>query len=185
MTIIQEFLQNVRGDLQRQLDLEGNHATRPGVFQFAKRVLHYRFLPVFLYRISRSTFVAGVFVVPHVCTYLNIVLFGIEISPRCKIGPRLFLPHTSGTVIGAYEIGGDATIFQGVTLGATCMDMKFEPGMRPHIGNNVVLGAGSKVIGGVTLGDCVTVGANAVVLSCVESNSTVVGIPAKKLHREG
>jgi len=120
-------------------------------------------------------------VVPKLLTYLNVVLFGLEVSPRCEIGPGILIPHSSGTVIGATRIGNHATVFQGVTLGAKELDGGFNPAMRPEIGDNVVLGAGCKILGGIKLGDNVTVGANSVVLESVEANCTVVGIPARKL----
>jgi serine O-acetyltransferase len=82
-------------------------------------------------------------------------------------------------VVGASRIGTKVTFFQGVTVGAKRMDMQFDPALRPTIGNDVVLGAGCKVLGGIQLGDGVTVGANAVVLDSVEANATVAGVPAQ------
>jgi len=127
---------------------------------------------------------AGIPVLPQLLTYLNIVLFGLEVSPRCEIGPGIFFPHPSGTVIGAWRIGRNATIFQGVTLGAKELDMDFDLRLRPNVGNNVVLGAGSKILGGIRIGDNVTVGANSVVVDSVEDDSTVVGIPARRISKE-
>jgi serine O-acetyltransferase len=86
-------------------------------------------------------------------------------------------------VIGAWRIGSNVTIFQGVTLGAKELDMGFDCGRRPEVGNNVVLGAGCKILGGIHIGDNVTVGANSVVVDSVEANSTVVGIPARKVSK--
>jgi serine O-acetyltransferase len=123
-------------------------------------------------------------VLPQLLTYLNIVLFGLEVTPRCEIGPGIFLPHPSGTVIGAWRIGSNATILQGVTLGAQRMDLGFDIKLRPEVGDNVILGAGSKILGGIHVGDNVTVGANAVVVDSVEANLTVVGIPARPLSQE-
>ena len=117
--------------------------------------------------------------VPALLTYLNLVLFGLEISPRCEIGPGIFFPHTLGTVIGAWRIGHNATIFQGVTLGAKELDMTFDSALRPELGDNVVLGAGCKVLGGVYIAHNVKVGANSVVVDSIEPGSTVVGIPAR------
>jgi serine O-acetyltransferase len=84
-------------------------------------------------------------------------------------------------VIGAWRIGSNATIFQGVTLGAKELDMRFDFKLRPEIGDNVVLGSGAKILGGIHIGDNVTVGANSVVLKSVKANSIVVGIPARQV----
>lgn len=123
----------------------------------------------------------GIPIVPKLLTYLNILLFGLEVSPRCEIGPGVFFPHTSGTVIGALRIGSNVTVFQGVTLGAKELDMGFASALRPEVGDNVVLGSGCKILGGIRIGDNVTVGANSVVVRSVESNCTVAGIPARRV----
>ncbi len=102
---------------------------------------------------------------------------GVEIHPAAKIGRRLFIDHGCGVVIGeTAEIGDDCTIYQGATLGGTGKDT----GKRhPTLGNNVMVGAGAKVLGPFTVGDNAKIAANAVVLHAVPSNSTAVGIPAK------
>jgi serine O-acetyltransferase len=111
------------------------------------------------------------------------VLFGLEVALRCEIGPGIFFPHPSGTVIGASSIGRNVTIFQGATLGARELDMGFDANLRPRIGDNVVIGSGAKILGGVHVGDSAVVGANAVVLETVESGATVVGIPAQRVNQ--
>ena len=110
-------------------------------------------------------------------------LTGIEIHPAAKIGKGLFIDHGMGVVIGETTVIGDnVTLFQGVTLGGTGK----ETGKRhPTLGNDVVVGAGAKVLGNISLGDNVSVGANAVVLADVPSNSTVVGVPGRVARREG
>ena len=123
----------------------------------------------------------GIPVVPKLLMYLNIVIFGLEVTPRCEIGPGIFFPHTSGTVIGATSIGRNTIVFQGVTLGAKILDQGFNSALRPTVGDNVVLGAGCKVLGGITIGDDVTVGANSVVLKSIMPNKTVAGIPAHEI----
>lgn len=171
-------MQCLRTDLERQFRIEGNPDKIATLFQLIKRLVHPRFLPLVLCRCSRALFLSGIPALPFVCSYLNLILFGIQITPRCEIGAGLFLPHTSGTVLGAWRIGQNVTIFQGVTLGAKDVDIAFTSSLLPDIGNNVTIGAGAKILGGIRLGDNVTVGANAVVLRSVEPNCTVVGIPA-------
>jgi serine O-acetyltransferase len=168
-------------DLERQLRLENRPNPRPTLARLAARLLHPRFLPIVLYRLSRGAYLSGLAPFAHLFSYANLVLFGIEIPGRCEIGPGVFFPHTQGTVIGAISIGSSATIFQGVTLGAREIDMSFQPHLRPRIGNNVVIGAGAKVLGGIVLGDNVRVGANAVVLRSVPDNRTVAGVPATEM----
>ncbi|MBR3893651.1 MAG: serine O-acetyltransferase [Clostridia bacterium] len=108
---------------------------------------------------------------------------GIEIHPAAKIGRRFFIDHGMGVVIGeTTEIGDDCTIYQGVTLGGTGKDV----GKRhPTLGDNVLVGAGAKVLGPVYIGSNSKIAANAVVLHPVSENSTAVGIPAKVVKRDG
>lgn len=108
---------------------------------------------------------------------------GVEIHPAVKIGKRFFIDHGTGVVIGETAvIGDDVTIYQGVTLGGTGKDT----GKRhPTIGNNVMIGAGAKVLGPLAIGDNSRIAAGAVVLSDIPSNSTAVGVPAKVVRRDG
>ena len=104
-------------------------------------------------------------------------LTGIEIHPAARLGPGLFIDHGMGVVIGeTSEVGNNVTLFQGVTLGGTG---KQRGKRHPTLGSHVVVGAGAKVLGPITIGDYVKVGANAVVLQDVPDHSTVVGIPGK------
>jgi serine O-acetyltransferase len=171
-------------DLERQLELSGLPGAKASLLSLLRRLLHPRFLPIVLYRCSRAALLLGIPALSHLLSYLNQIIFGIEISPKCAIGPGIFFPHTSGTVIGASKIGSNVIIFQGVTLGAKEMDMGFDETLRPQIGNNVVLGAGAKVLGGICLGDNVRVGANSVLLRSVPANSTVAGVPAREVFSE-
>ncbi len=173
----------LRGDIERQLFLEGKTGRKVWM-EFLKRCIHPRFLPLFLYRWSRAFFLLRIPGLPFVLSYINLVVFGIQITPRCEIGPGLFLPHSVGTVIGAWKVGSDVTIFQGVTLGAKRLDFDFSRELLPVIGDRVTIGAGAKILGGITIGDDVTVGANAVVLDSVISRSTVGGVPARVLKSE-
>ena len=110
-------------------------------------------------------------------------LTGIEIHPGAQIGRRFFIDHGMGVVIGETTIvGDDVTLYQGVTLGGTGK----ETGKRhPTICDNVVVGAGAKILGSITVGENVRVGAGSVVLRDVPDNSTVVGVPAHVVFREG
>ena len=108
---------------------------------------------------------------------------GVEIHPAVKIGKRFLNDHGTGVVNGETAvIGDDVTIYQGVTLGGTGKDT----GKRhPTIGNNVMIGAGAKVLGPLVIGDNSRIAAGAVVLSDIPSNSTAVGVPAKVVRRDG
>jgi serine acetyltransferase len=104
-------------------------------------------------------------------------LTGIEIHPGAKIGRRFFIDHGMGVVIGeTAEIGDDCTLYQGVTLGGT----SWNKGKRhPTLGNNVVIGAGAKVLGPFKVGDNARIGSNSVVIKEVPANATVVGVPGR------
>lgn len=142
-------------------------------------VLSPRFMPVLLCRLAHSLHRLRLGPLAKVLSLLNFFLFGIEIAARCPIGKGLFLPHTQGTVIGAWSIGENVTIFQGVTLGAKELDFSYQESSRPTVDNGVTIGAGAMVIGGIFLGMNSRIGANAVVLNDVATGSLVVGIPAK------
>ncbi|WP_018870407.1 MULTISPECIES: serine O-acetyltransferase [unclassified Thioalkalivibrio] len=107
------------------------------------------------------------------------LLTGIEIHPGARIGRRFFIDHGMGVVIGeTAEIGDDCTIYHQVTLGGT----SWEGGKRhPTLGNEVVIGAGAKLLGPIHVGDRARVGSNAVVLKDVPADATAVGIPARVL----
>lgn len=108
---------------------------------------------------------------------------GIEIHPGAQIGKGLFIDHGAGVVIGETTIIGDnCTLYQNVTLGGTGKDV----GKRhPTLGNNVLVGAGARVLGPFTIGDNSKIAANAVVLEEVPPNCTAVGVPAKVVKRDG
>ena len=108
---------------------------------------------------------------------------GVEIHPAVQIGKRFFIDHGTGVVIGETTIiGDDVTIYQGVTLGGTGKDT----GKRhPTIGNNVMIGAGAKVLGPLNIGDNSKIASGAVVLNDIPPDSTAVGVPARVVKREG
>ena len=115
--------------------------------------------------------------VPRALSQFARFITGIEIHPGAMIGSGLFIDHGMGVVIGeTTEIGDNVTLFQGVTLGGTG---KQRGKRHPTIGSHVVVGAGAKVLGPITIGDYVKIGANSVVLQDVPDHSTVVGIPGR------
>lgn len=111
----------------------------------------------------------------------NRFLTGIEIHPAAKIGPRLFIDHGMGVVIGeTAEIGADVTLYHGVTLGGVSLTH----GKRhPTLESRVVVGAGAKILGAITIGEGTRVGANSVVIKDTPPHSVVVGIPGKPIVR--
>ncbi len=165
-------------DLRRARQLHG-FVDDVSVMRLCLGLLSPRFMPVLLCRLAHYFYRLNLGPVAKVVSLLNFFLFGIEIAVRCPIGKGLFLPHTQGTVIGAYAIGENATIFQGVTLGAREVDFSYQESSRPTVEDSVTIGSGAKVLGGVVLGEGSRIGANAVVLSNVAPYLLAVGIPAK------
>lgn len=107
---------------------------------------------------------------------------GVEIHPAAEIGRRFFIDHGMGVVIGeTTHIGDDCTLYHGVTLGGTSWD---EGKRHPTLENNVVIGAGAKVLGPIELGEGARVGSNSVVVKDVPSGATVVGIPGRIIQRK-
>lgn len=138
---------------------------------------------IILYRIAHALHLMNIPFLPRTISQISRFLTGIEIHPAAQIGRGLFIDHGMGVVIGETSIiGDDVTLFQGVTLGGTGK----EKGKRhPTLGNNIVVGAGAKVLGNITIGDNSYIGANAVVLRDVPSNSTVVGVPGHVTKQDG
>lgn len=135
------------------------------------------------YRISHQLWEWKIPIVPRWLSQSARFLTGIEIHPGARIGKRFFIDHGMGVVIGETAIiGDDVLLYQGVTLGGTGK----ETGKRhPTLGNNVVVGAGAKILGNIVIGDNSYIGANAVVIKNVPPNSTVVGIPGRITKQEG
>ncbi|SMB88559.1 serine O-acetyltransferase [Thermanaeromonas toyohensis ToBE] len=141
------------------------------------------FHAILLHRIAHFFWRKGFKLLARLISQFNRFLTGIEIHPGARIGKGLFIDHGMGVVIGeTAEIGDNVTLYQGVTLGGTGK----EKGKRhPTIGNNVVIGAGAKVLGNICIGDNVKIGAGSVVLRDVPANCTVVGVPGKIVVRDG
>ncbi len=135
------------------------------------------------YRIAHWLKANNVPILPRIIYQLARWVTGVEIHPSAKIGTGFFIDHGMGVVIGeTAEIGDYVTLFQGVTLGGTGK----ERGKRhPTLGNHVVVGAGAKILGGITIGDNVKIGANSVVLKNVPPNSTVIGVPGRVIKSLG
>ena len=133
----------------------------------------------FAHAIWRRGFTVPARFVSHVARFLT----GIEIHPAAKLGPGLFNDHGMGVVIGeTAEVGENVTLLQGVTLGGTSLKREKR---HPTLGNNVVVGAGAKIIGGFKIGDGSRIGAGSVVVREVPTNSVVVGVPGRVTYRDG
>ncbi|MGP4072841.1 serine O-acetyltransferase [Piscibacillus sp. B03] len=138
---------------------------------------------VWAHRVAHAFHKRRLFFIARVISQFSRFLTGIEIHPGAKIGRRFFIDHGMGVVIGeTCEIGDNCTIYQGVTLGGTGK----EGGKRhPTLKDNVLVAAGAKVLGSITLGEWAKVGAGSVVLKDVPDNSTVVGIPGQIVVQNG
>ena len=136
-----------------------------------------------LHRFAHQLFRMRIPLIPRLISHVSRFFTGIEIHPGAQIGQGVFIDHGMGVVIGETAIVGDRSlIYQGVTLGGTGK----ETGKRhPTLGENVVVGAGAKVLGNLQIGDNVRIGAGSVVLRNVPSDCTVVGIPGRVVHRSG
>ncbi|MDR0974170.1 MAG: serine O-acetyltransferase [Ruminococcus sp.] len=138
---------------------------------------------VLFYRVAHQFYIRGLYTLARIISQFARFITGIEIHPGAKIGKGLFIDHGSGVVIGeTAEIGNNCLIYQGVTLGGTGK----ERGKRhPTLGNNVMVGAGARVLGPFRVGNNVKIAANAVVLEAIPDNSTAVGVPARIVRKNG
>ena len=136
-----------------------------------------------IHRISHKLWKYKFPLLPRIFSHLTRFLTGVEIHPGAKIGSGVFIDHGMGVVIGeTSEIGNRCLLYQGVTLGGTGK----ESGKRhPTLEENVVIGAGAKVLGAIHIGTNTRIGAGSVVVKDVEANSTVVGIPGRVVHQSG
>lgn len=170
-------MKKLRSDIERYYDMRG-HSGSISTPALIFACFNPRMAPVALLRMAEFFHERKLGPIAKIFSMLNVAVFGIEVSPQVQIGGGLFLPHTVGTVLGAERIGDNCTIMQGVTLGTSEPDMGFTASERPVIGNNVLIGAGAKVIGRITIGDHAKIGANAVVLRDVPAYALAVGVPA-------
>lgn len=142
-------------------------------------LLYPGFHVLLFYKISHFLYRKKLLFLARLISQIGRFLTGIEIHPGAKIGQRLFIDHGMGIVVGeTAKIGNDCTIYHGVTLGGTGKDM-FK--RHPTLGNHVMIGAGTKILGPIEIGDYVKIGAGSIVLKSVQSNCTAVGVPINKI----
>ena len=156
----------------------------PAARGFLEIILCYPgFQALVLHRISHKLWKYKLPLIPRVLSQITRNITGIEIHPGATIGRGVFIDHGMGVVIGeTSEIGDRCLLYQGVTLGGTGKDC----GKRhPTLQENVVVGAGAKVLGAIQIGSNTRIGAGSVVVKNVEKNSTVVGIPGRVVHQSG
>jgi serine O-acetyltransferase len=165
-------------------DFEAVFEMDPAATSKLEVVLTYSgFHAILAYRFAHWLYKHRIPFFPRFLSQVARFLTGVEIHPAAQIGHRFFIDHGMGVVIGeTTEIGDNVTLYQGVTLGGTGKEQKKR---HPTIGNNVVVGTGAKILGSMMIGDNVKVGANAVVLTPVPPNSTVIGVPGRIVKIEG
>lgn len=168
------MFKNLKYDLNKVM--ENDPAARSKIEVF---LLYPTIHALIAYRISHYLYINKLFFLARLISQISRFFTGIEIHPGAKIGRGLVIDHGMGVVIGeTAEIGDNVLLYHGVTLGGTGKDK----GKRhPTVGNNVVIGAGAKVLGPIYIGSNSKIGANSVVLNNVPEGATAVGIPAKNI----
>jgi serine O-acetyltransferase len=165
-------------------DIDAVFERDPAATSLTEVILAYGgFHAVVFHRAAHALWLRRIPILPRVLSHVSRFLTGIEIHPGARIEEGFFIDHGMGVVIGeTAQIGRNVTLFQGVTLGGTGKDR----GKRhPTLGNNVVVGVGAKVLGAITIGDNVKIGANSVVLESVPPDATVVGVPGRVVKQGG
>tara|TARA_Y100001968_G_C19422448_1_gene752507 strand:+ start:646 stop:1389 length:744 start_codon:yes stop_codon:yes gene_type:complete len=156
----------------------------PAAKGFLEIILCYPgFQALTVHRISHRLWKLKLPLIPRILSQVTRLITGVEIHPGAIIGRGVFIDHGMGVVIGeTSEIGNRCLLYQGVTLGGTGK----EHGKRhPTLDENVVVGAGAKILGAIYVGTNTRIGAGSVVVKDVKSNSTVVGIPGRVVHQSG
>ena len=168
-------------DIKR--DLHGVFERDPAARNTLEVILAYPgFHAIFIHRISHAIWKLKIPIIPRLLSHVARFFTGIEIHPAAKIGSGFFIDHGMGVVIGeTAEIGEDVLLYQGVTLGGTGK----EKGKRhPTLGNHVVVGAGAKILGPISIGDYAKIGANSVVLKSAPDYSITVGVPGRVIKKK-
>lgn len=165
-------------------DIRAAQKRDPAAKSFIEVILLYPGLHALIYyRIAHVLYQTHLFFPARLLSQIARFSTGIEIHPGAKIGKRFFIDHGLGVVIGETTIiGDDVLLYQGTTLGGTGI---VKGKRHPTVGNNVVIGAGAKVLGNISIGDNAYIGANAVVVKDVPPNSTVVGVPGRITKQDG
>lgn len=136
-----------------------------------------------LHRLGHRLWRAGWRLSARCLSFLARLITNVDIHPGATIGRRFFIDHGAGVVIGeTAEVGDDVTLYHGTTLGGTSWNKEKR---HPTLGNGVLIGAGAKILGPITIGDHVRVGANSIVIKDVPPCCTVVGIPGRIVQRKG
>lgn len=169
------FIRNIKEEISviRERDAAIHSSLEVFLYPSFKVMMHYR--------IAHRLYAKKHFFLARWVSQRGVRKTGIEIHPGAEIGKRFFIDHGNGVIIGETTIIGDnVTLYQGVTLGGTGK----EQGKRhPTLGNNIMVGAGAKVLGSCTIGDNCKIGAGSVVLGDVPPGSTVVGVPGRVVKR--
>jgi len=170
------FWRDIRADFKAVFDMD------PAARSAVEVILSYSgFHAIFFHRINHMLLKGKVPFFPRFFSQVAKIITGIEIHPGATIGKGFFIDHGMGVVIGeTTEIGENCLLYQGVTLGGTG---KEEGKRHPTLGNNVVVGAGAKILGNISVGNDVKIGANSVVLNPVPDNSIVVGVPGRVIKK--
>lgn len=172
------MFETLRRDIQAARDRDPAVRSTPEIL-FCYPGVH----ALWLQRLAQWFWMRRFLFVGRFISHVNRFLTGIEIHPAARLGPGLFIDHGMGVVIGeTTEVGENVTIYQGVTLGGTSLERKKR---HPTIGDNVVIGAGAKILGPFTVGDNSKIGSSSVVVNEVPPNSVVVGVPGRVIYRDG
>jgi serine O-acetyltransferase len=171
------FIKNILHDIDVVIEKDPAARNRIEVL-----VLYPHIKAIIDHRIAKALYERHMFFIARLISNISRLFTGIEIHPGATIGQGLFIDHGMGVVIGeTAEIGNNVHMYHGVTLGGTGK----ETGKRhPTVEDNVVIGAGAKVLGNILITEGTKIGANSVVLRDTQANSTVVGIRAKEVRRE-